>query len=69
MPVGRFGEVEDIANAAIFLASPAGSFVNSTQVVGDGGHWHGTSGSYLKMKETIRAKQAKERQAHGKSKM
>ena len=69
VPVGRFGEVEDIANAAVFLASPAGSFINSTQIVVDGGHWHGTNGQYLKMKDVVRAKQAKERAAHSQSKM
>ena len=37
LPVNRFGEIEDIANMAIYLASPAGSYVTGFNLVADGG--------------------------------
>lgn len=36
-PLGRIGEPEDIAGAAIFLASDAGSFITGQTIVIDGG--------------------------------
>jgi len=36
-PIGRIGEPADIAGAALFLASPAGSFVTGQTIVVDGG--------------------------------
>ena len=39
MPVGRFGHVNDISNAAMFLASPAASFITGTGILVDGGQW------------------------------
>ena len=43
IPMGRFGEVEEIANAALFLASDESSFVTATTFMADGG----LSGAYL----------------------
>jgi NAD(P)-dependent dehydrogenase (short-subunit alcohol dehydrogenase family) len=43
IPAGRFGEVEEIANAALFLASDESSFVTATAFMVDGG----LSGAYL----------------------
>lgn len=41
IPLGRFGEAEDIANLCIYLASPAGNFINGAGLVADGGRaWH-----------------------------
>ena len=36
-PLGRIGEPDEIAGAAVFLASPAGSFVTGQTIVIDGG--------------------------------
>lgn len=35
--VGRFGDPEEIANAALFLASPESSFLVGTEIIADGG--------------------------------
>ena len=37
IPLGRFGEVEEIAAVAVFLASEASSFVTGTTILADGG--------------------------------
>jgi peroxisomal 2,4-dienoyl-CoA reductase len=39
IPLGRFGLIKDIENAAVFLCSDAGSFINGAVLVVDGGHW------------------------------
>ena len=39
IPLGHFGEIADIENAAIFLCSEAASFINGAVLVVDGGHW------------------------------
>jgi peroxisomal 2,4-dienoyl-CoA reductase len=39
IPLGRFGRIEDIENAALYLASEAASFVNGLTLVVDGGSW------------------------------
>ncbi|MEX2387306.1 MAG: SDR family oxidoreductase, partial [Phycisphaeraceae bacterium] len=37
-PMGRFGVAEEIAGAAVYLAAPAGRFVNGHTLVVDGGY-------------------------------
>ena len=37
IPLGRFGTVEDIGQAAVFLASPLASYITGTVLVVDGG--------------------------------
>jgi peroxisomal 2,4-dienoyl-CoA reductase len=39
VPIGRWGEVREIADATIYLFSEAGSFVNGNILVVDGGAW------------------------------
>ncbi len=38
-PLGRLGTVDDIANASLYLASEAASYVNGVTLVVDGGLW------------------------------
>ena len=40
IPAGRWGEPEDVAGAAVFLASPASDYVHGHVLVVDGG-WMG----------------------------
>ena len=39
VPLGRFGCAEDIANMAVYLASPAGNYITGATMVVDGGEW------------------------------
>jgi peroxisomal 2,4-dienoyl-CoA reductase len=39
VPLGRFGLIKDIENAAVFLCSDAASYINGAVIVVDGGHW------------------------------
>ena len=38
-PLARLGTTDDIGHAAVFLASPLGSFITGTVLVVDGGHY------------------------------
>ena len=46
IPLGRFGMIEDIENAAVFLCSDAASYINGAVLVVDGGHWLAGHSSY-----------------------
>ena len=37
-PLGRFGELEELVNAALYLASPGASFVSGETLRIDGGY-------------------------------
>lgn len=39
IPLGRFGRIADIENAALFLASDGASYINGVTLVVDGGQW------------------------------
>jgi NAD(P)-dependent dehydrogenase (short-subunit alcohol dehydrogenase family) len=39
VPLGRFGKIADIENAALFLCSEAASYINGVTLVVDGGNW------------------------------
>jgi NAD(P)-dependent dehydrogenase (short-subunit alcohol dehydrogenase family) len=39
VPLGRFGNAEDVANMAVYLASPAGNYITGATFVVDGGEW------------------------------
>ncbi|MGH9897588.1 MAG: SDR family oxidoreductase [Pyrinomonadaceae bacterium] len=39
IPLGRFGKIHDIEQAALFLCSDAASFINGVILVVDGGQW------------------------------
>jgi peroxisomal 2,4-dienoyl-CoA reductase len=39
IPIGRFGRIKDIENAAIFLCSDAAGYINGVTLVVDGGQW------------------------------
>jgi len=65
VPLGRFGTVDDIANTAIFLASPGGNFITGTNVVVDGLQWQAVGvSSMLAVKDKIRAQMLKQRDGH-----
>jgi peroxisomal 2,4-dienoyl-CoA reductase len=39
VPLGRFGRIRDVEQAAVFLCSDAASFINGAVLVVDGGQW------------------------------
>jgi 2,4-dienoyl-CoA reductase [(3E)-enoyl-CoA-producing], peroxisomal len=39
IPLGHFGLIKDIENAAVFLCSDAARYINGAVLVVDGGHW------------------------------
>ncbi len=39
IPLGRFGRIKDVEQAALFLCSDAASFINGVVLVVDGGQW------------------------------
>lgn len=52
-PVMRFGEVEDIANCAMYLASPAGAYITGYNVLVDGGVYLTAANPYFHNKAFV----------------
>jgi len=46
IPLGRFGEHEELANLAAFLVSDGSAFINGEVVTIDGGEWIGSGGEF-----------------------
>jgi len=62
-PLGRWGSVNDIANTAIFLASPGGCFITGTNIVVDGLQWQANGAAQmLAGKDHIRKAMLEQRQ-------
>ena len=40
VPLQRYGQIEEIGNATLFLCSDAAAFVNGATLVVDGAQWH-----------------------------
>ena len=53
IPLQRLGESRDIADAALYLASSASSFVTGTTLVVDGGSWLTSGASMAKMRKMM----------------
>jgi len=65
VPLGRYGTTDDIANTAVFLASPAGSFITGTNIVVDGLQWQANGvAPMLAVKDNIREAMKKQRDGH-----
>lgn len=47
IPLGRFGRIDEIGDAAVYLSSEAAAYITGTILVVDGGHWM-TSGAMFK---------------------
>ena len=43
VPVGRWGNVKEIADAGVYLLSDTGNYVNGATLVVDGGDWRAPS--------------------------
>jgi len=55
IPLGRFGTIEDIGYAAVFLASPLASYITGTVLVVDGGHNLCGSAAFASAVESMQA--------------
>lgn len=64
IPAGRWGRVEDVALAAVYMCTSAAGWITATRLTIDGGssHSHGAQG-YLAQKQAIEAKSASEKSA------
>ena len=61
IPLGRFGTLQNIGDAAVFLLSEAGQYVNGATLVVDGGAWRvggGQVGSGFAYPETVLSDEA-----------
>jgi len=60
-PIGFFGEVDDIALVAVFMASPAARWITSETLVVDGGQWHDVGPMLGRLKKVIKKKSSSEK--------
>lgn len=51
VPLGRFGEHEELANLACFLLSDMAGYINGETVTIDGGEWHKGAGQFSFMED------------------
>merc|ERR1712080_217073 len=49
IPVGRLGEIEEIANLATFVCSDYGSWINTESITFDGGEFRALAGEFNKL--------------------
>eukprot|EP00939_MAST-03C_sp_MAST-3C-sp1_P004688 g4688.t1 len=63
IPAGRWGDVRDVAFAALFLCSPAATWITATRLVVDGGSVHRVRG-FEQAKRVISKKSQDERGSH-----
>lgn len=59
VPAGRFGRVEDVSLAALFMCTDAAGWVTATRLVIDGGSIHRVN-NFVEMKNMINRKSAKQ---------
>mmetsp|Transcript_118016 Transcript_118016/g.252055 ORF Transcript_118016/g.252055 Transcript_118016/m.252055 type:complete len:331 (+) Transcript_118016:27-1019(+) len=60
VPAGRWGRVEDISLAAVYMCSPAAGWITATRLTIDGGSVHGVNG-FPDMKRAVDKKSAREK--------
>merc|ERR1712232_578491 len=67
-PMGRYGTTDDIANTAVFLASPAGTFITGTNIVVDGLQWQvvGAGAMLGKTADVVRKRMKMQRESREK---
>jgi len=56
IPIQRLGHVHEIADATIYLLSPAGDYVSGDVIVVDGGAWHRQGASAFPYPESVTRK-------------
>lgn len=62
VPAGRWGEVEDIALAALFMCTPAAGWITATRLTIDGGSVHRVR-NFDSMKRMISRKSSEQKRA------
>ena len=63
-PAGRWGRVEDVSLAALYVCSPAGGWITATRLTIDGGQTHRVR-NYVEMKRAVEEKSRAQKGAFG----
>ena len=50
-PMGRVGEMPELANLAVYLLHPMSEYVNGQTIAIDGGAWNAGGGSFSTLKD------------------